>query len=133
MQDEVRQLPIIQELMTKQKKCMEAHEQRNKDGVVSFFTSGPRHSPFVPMIIKEAKGCRFIDLDGNEFIDTAMSYGPLILGHAPDVVVKAVQEALNKPVCVPEDAQTVIALGAAVGARRKLEKAADNDRDEDQP
>jgi glutamate-1-semialdehyde 2,1-aminomutase len=96
MNDEVRQLPIIEELMAKQKKCMEAHEQREKDGLISFFTSGPRHSPFVPMIIREAKGCRIIDLDGNEFIDLAMSYGPLILGHAPDVVVKAVQETVAK-------------------------------------
>ncbi len=94
MLDEVKNLPIIQELMAKQKKTMEVHEQRQKDGVMSFFTSGPRHAPFVPLIIKEAKGCRFIDIDGNEFIDTAMSYGPLILGHAPDCVVKAVQEAV---------------------------------------
>lgn len=42
-------------------------------------------------------------------------------------LVKAVQEALNKPVAVPEDAQTVVALGAAVGARRKLERAAGKD------
>jgi len=40
-------------------------------------------------------------------------------------LVKAVEEALNKPVYVPENAQTVTALGAAVGARRKLERAGD--------
>ena len=79
MQEEVKALPIIQELIAKQKKCMAAHEQRNEDGVVSFFTNGPRNSPFVPMIIKKANGCRFTDLDDNEFIDIAMSYGPLIL------------------------------------------------------
>lgn len=107
MQDEVRQLPIIQELMAKQKKCMRAHEQREKDGIISFFTSGPRHSPFVPMIIKKAKGCRLIDLDGNEYIDIAMSYGPLILGHAHEVVVKAVQET--------------VALGASVVVGHELE------------
>jgi glutamate-1-semialdehyde 2,1-aminomutase len=95
MREEVRSLPIIQELMAKQKKCMEAHEQRLKDGAISFFTNGPRFSPFVPMIIKKAKGCKFTDLDGNEYIDIAMSYGPLILGHAPDVVVKAVKEAVE--------------------------------------
>jgi predicted CoA-substrate-specific enzyme activase len=46
-------------------------------------------------------------------------------------LVKAVQEALNKPVHVPEDAQTVVALGAAIGARRKLERAAEKDKDDD--
>ncbi len=114
MLDEVRALPIIQELMAKQQKCMEAHEQRDRDGVVSFFTSGPRHAPFVPMIIKEAKGCRFIDLDGNEFIDTAMSYGPLILGHAPDVVVEAVQEAVTRGTSVVVGHQLEYTLGKLI-------------------
>ncbi|UCD58500.1 MAG: aminotransferase class III-fold pyridoxal phosphate-dependent enzyme [Candidatus Hydrogenedentota bacterium] len=114
MQDEVRQLPIIQELTAKQKKCMEAHEQREKDGVLSFFTSGPRHTPFVPMIIKEANGCRFVDLDGNEFIDIAMSYGPLILGHAPDVVVKAVQEAVTRGTSVVVGHQLEYQLGKLI-------------------
>jgi predicted CoA-substrate-specific enzyme activase len=48
-------------------------------------------------------------------------------------LVKAVEEALNKPVYVPADAQTVVALGAAIGARRKLERAAEKDKDADQP
>ncbi len=95
MMEEVAELAVIQELLAKQKKCMESHAQRQKDGTVSFFTEGPRNSPFVPMIIKEAKGCKFIDLDGNEFIDIAMSYGPQILGHSSDVVVNAVKETVE--------------------------------------
>ena len=35
-------------------------------------------------------------------------------------LVAAVEEALNKPVYVPESAQSVVALGAAVGAQLKL-------------
>jgi predicted CoA-substrate-specific enzyme activase len=38
-------------------------------------------------------------------------------------LVKAVEEALNKPVYVPEAAQTVVALGAAIGAGQKLLRA----------
>ena len=114
MRDEVRQLPIIQELMAKQKKCMEAHAQRERDGLISFFTSGPRHSPFVPMIIREGKGCRIIDLDGNEFIDVAMSYGPLILGHAPEVVVKAVQETVAKGTSVVVGHQLEYEIGKLI-------------------
>ena len=45
-------------------------------------------------------------------------------------LVRAVEEALNKPVHTPEDPQTVIALGAAVGARRKLERAAEKGSEE---
>ena len=37
-------------------------------------------------------------------------------------LVKAVQENLNKPIAVAPDAQLVVALGAAVGARQKAEK-----------
>ena len=39
-------------------------------------------------------------------------------------LVKALEEALNHPLYVPPEAQTIVALGAAVGARRKLEGVA---------
>ena len=35
-------------------------------------------------------------MDGNEFIDYVCSWGPLILGHAPDCVVAAVREAIER-------------------------------------
>lgn len=38
-------------------------------------------------------------------------------------LVRAVQETLGRPIHVPENAQTVIALGAALGARQKMWKA----------
>ncbi|MFO8009650.1 MAG: glutamate-1-semialdehyde 2,1-aminomutase [Dehalococcoidia bacterium] len=44
-----------------------------------------------PLFIKRAKGSRIYDEDGNEFIDYVCSWGPIILGHAPLRVVKAVQ------------------------------------------
>ena len=46
-----------------------------------------------PVFIRRAKGSRVWDVDGNEYIDYVGSWGPLILGHAPEPVVKAVQEA----------------------------------------
>jgi glutamate-1-semialdehyde 2,1-aminomutase len=48
-----------------------------------------------PVYVKSAKGSRFRDADGNEFIDFCQSWGPLILGHAPDKVVAAVKEAAS--------------------------------------
>ena len=44
-----------------------------------------------PFYVAEAKGSRITDVDGNEYIDLTMGYGPLVLGHAPDEVVAAVQ------------------------------------------
>ncbi len=37
-------------------------------------------------------------------------------------LVRAVEETLNKPVYVPADAQIIVALGAAIGAQRKVRK-----------
>jgi len=34
-----------------------------------------------PYYTAEAKGCRYTDIDGNEFIDYMCAYGPMILGH----------------------------------------------------
>ncbi len=46
-----------------------------------------------PVFIGRAKGARMWDADGNEYVDYVCSWGPLILGHAHDAVVAAVQEA----------------------------------------
>jgi glutamate-1-semialdehyde 2,1-aminomutase len=46
-----------------------------------------------PLFIKRAYGARLEDIDGNTFIDYVMSWGPLIHGHAPRGLVKAVAAA----------------------------------------
>jgi glutamate-1-semialdehyde 2,1-aminomutase len=45
-----------------------------------------------PIFIKNAKGPYLYDVDGNRFIDYIASWGPMILGHAWQPVVKAIQE-----------------------------------------
>ncbi len=49
-----------------------------------------------PLYIREAHGSKVIDVDGNEYIDLTMGFGPLILGHAPAVVLDPVREALGR-------------------------------------
>jgi glutamate-1-semialdehyde 2,1-aminomutase len=49
-----------------------------------------------PVFLSRAKGSRFWDVDGNEYIDFCQSWGPLILGHAHEMVVEAVREAVCK-------------------------------------
>jgi len=46
-----------------------------------------------PVFVDRANGSRFIDADGNEYIDYVLSWGPLILGHAHEAVLKKVTEA----------------------------------------
>ncbi len=45
-----------------------------------------------PVFIKTAKGAYLYDVDGNKYIDYIASWGPMILGHAYEPVVKAIQE-----------------------------------------
>ena len=43
-----------------------------------------------PVFIKKASGSTIEDVDGNRYIDYVMSWGPLIHGHAPRGLVKAI-------------------------------------------
>jgi len=49
-----------------------------------------------PIFVKEAKGCRVTDEDGNVYIDYVGSWGPLIVGHTHPKVVEAIQKAVVK-------------------------------------
>ncbi len=42
-----------------------------------------------PLFIKRARGSRITDVDGHSYIDYVMSWGPLIHGHAPRGLLKA--------------------------------------------
>ncbi len=50
----------------------------------------------VPPFIREGKGSKIHDADGNEYIDYVCSWGPLILGHAHPQVIKAIKLAAEK-------------------------------------
>lgn len=49
-----------------------------------------------PPFISSASGSRIYDIDGNEYIDYVLSWGPMILGHAHPEVIAALQEALPR-------------------------------------
>jgi len=49
-----------------------------------------------PLFIDKAKGSNIIDVDGNEYVDYVLSYGPMILGHRHKKVQKAISKALKK-------------------------------------
>ena len=49
-----------------------------------------------PVYAQSAKGSRFIDVDENEYIDWMSSVGAVILGHADDVVDRAVEEQIKR-------------------------------------
>lgn len=45
--------------------------------------------------MKKAKGCYLWDVDGNQYIDYRMAFGPIILGHAYDEVNAKVKEEID--------------------------------------
>ena len=45
-----------------------------------------------PLFISKAEGAYLYDADGNKYIDYIASWGPMILGHAYEPLVKAIQE-----------------------------------------
>ena len=60
-----------------------------------------------PRFIERGEGPYLVDVDGNRYVDYVLSFGPLLLGHAPDVVTRAVAEQA--------------ALGSSFGAPSPLE------------
>ncbi|HHH7108693.1 TPA: glutamate-1-semialdehyde 2,1-aminomutase [Listeria monocytogenes] len=49
-----------------------------------------------PVFMDHGKGAYITDIDGNEYIDYVLSWGPLILGHADPAVVNAITKAALK-------------------------------------
>lgn len=49
-----------------------------------------------PFFIGQGEGSRIRDVDGNEYVDYCLAYGPLILGHRPPEVLEAVRDQLKR-------------------------------------
>ncbi|MEM7787090.1 MAG: glutamate-1-semialdehyde 2,1-aminomutase [Bacteroidota bacterium] len=50
----------------------------------------------VPRFIERGEGPYLVDVDGTRYIDYVLSFGPLLLGHAPEAVTRAVAEQAQK-------------------------------------
>ena len=64
-----------------------------------------------PIFVQKAKGAYLFDEDGNTFIDYISSWGPMILGHAFEPVIKAVKERADRGTSygMPTELETQIA------------------------
>lgn len=68
------------------------------------FVPGGVHSPVrsfkgmdsTPRFIEKGEGAKIWDVEGKDYIDFCMSFGPLILGHANSTVKEKLTEQLNK-------------------------------------
>jgi glutamate-1-semialdehyde 2,1-aminomutase len=57
--------------------------------------SNYRYYPPYPLFVRDGKGSRIHDLDGNEYLDHNLCYGALFAGHCHPAVMKAVQQRLQ--------------------------------------
>ena len=77
-----------------------------------------------PFFADHAQGVKVVDIDGNEYIDMVLAWGPLILGHRDPDVVNALDDALAKGTAfgVPTVLETLLAeeVVAAVDSVQKV-------------
>jgi glutamate-1-semialdehyde 2,1-aminomutase len=48
-----------------------------------------------PVVVARGEGARIWDIDGKEYIDFVLSWGPLVLGHASPIVLEALASAME--------------------------------------
>lgn len=76
-------------------KSRQLHEEAKKylvDGVGSSFQV-PDYAEY-PITMTHGKGSKLYDVDGNTYIDYLLGFGPVLLGHAPEAVGRAVMEQI---------------------------------------
>jgi len=49
-----------------------------------------------PFVVASGQGARIRDVDGNEYLDYVLSWGPLVLGHAAPVVLDALRDTMQR-------------------------------------
>src|SRR5438876_5134635 len=67
-----------------------------------------------PLFIRSASGARLEDVDGNTFIDYVMSWGPLIHGHAPRGLTRALAAAARNGTSFGAPSPLEVLLGERV-------------------
>ena len=75
-------------------KCHEAHERAKKLLPLGVGSNFRVYDPY-PLFVRDGKGSRIHDLDGNEYIDFNLCFGALMAGHCHPAVMKAVGERLH--------------------------------------
>ena len=99
--------------VAKTKRSREMYEEARKYLAGGVGADGAYRNPY-PLYMKEAKGSRLWDVDGNEYIDIMSGAGPAILGHSPVTVMEAVKHQLD------HGTQTLVTHGAAIELAKKI-------------
>ena len=69
-----------------------------------------------PLFISRAQGSKIYDVDGREYVDYVMSWGPMLLGHAHEAVHAAAKEALDAGASFGAPCPAEVDLAAEIAA-----------------
>jgi len=50
----------------------------------------------VPISFEHGRGAWLTDIDGNAYVDYVLAFGPMLLGHSPELVIEAVERQLRR-------------------------------------
>jgi glutamate-1-semialdehyde 2,1-aminomutase len=91
-------------------KSREAHTKATKRIPLGVASNYRAYDPY-PIFVKDGKGGRIHDVDGNEYVDFNLCFGALMAGHCNPAVIKAVQEKLQTGTMfgMPHDAENALA------------------------
>jgi glutamate-1-semialdehyde 2,1-aminomutase len=70
-----------------------------------------------PRFVARGRGAHLVDVDGNDYLDYVLSWGPLIVGHCHPEVMREVQEALREGSSFGAPSPREIQLGELVRER----------------
>src|SRR5213592_593627 len=70
-----------------------------------------------PIVVARGEGARIWDIDGNEYIDFVLSWGPLILGHASPIVLDALERAMKNGTSFGMPTELEVQLGELIRQR----------------
>lgn len=67
-----------------------------------------------PFVVERGAGARIWDADGREYLDYVLSWGPLVLGHAPARVLEALSDVMRRGTSFGIPTELEVALGSAI-------------------
>ena len=70
-----------------------------------------------PIVAARGEGPRIWDVDGREYIDFVLSWGPLVLGHASPIVIEALERAMGDGTSFGMPTLLEVELGELIRAR----------------
>src|SRR5213079_46329 len=102
----------------KSARAWEAAKRRIPSGVNSNY----RLVDPYPLYVRNARGSRMWDADGNEYVDFNMAFGALVAGHSHPILAKAMRERVSNGTIFGYEYVYAVRLARAVTGRRRILK-----------